>query len=71
MTRDCFVIPAHFVPEVKIFRCFECPYFYEHGGTWNEHSVCRHPNSDGEDLYWEAGNDIATGCPMMVKENLC
>ena len=66
--KRTFVIPAQVVPERTITRCCDCPHFENRGGSYGEYHKCQHIDSNDQDLWFKAGEDIAEGCPMLFTQ---
>ncbi len=63
-----FVVPLKVIPEHTVYRCEDCEYFQNRGGSYGEYDACYHDNWLGydNDLH-RNGYDIPDNCPRLLK----
>lgn len=61
-----FVVPLKVIPEHTVYRCEDCEYFVNRGGSYGEYDACYHDNWYDPDLH-RNGHDIPDNCPRILK----
>lgn len=63
-----FVVPMRVIPEHTVYRCEDCEYFVNRGGSYGEYDACYHDDYQGynSDIN-RNGFDIPDNCPRIEK----